>query len=311
MSKTLPPGFTVRPATHDDVQAVTAMLIACDLADYGEPDTSVEDVLAYWRREGFVMERDTWLVYAPDGALAACGIVLDNGVRARIDPTTNIHPRYRGLGLELFQVEQVEDWAQKHLESKTVQWVLLANQKENVELLEGRGYQVVRHDYVMEIEMDAPPPMPMLESGLVMRSFELGRDEHAVHSAIQEAFHDVWGHHTDLSFEAWWSGYGEHKDWSPELSCVVMDGDAVAAAAIAFNFNNGGWIRQLGVRRPWRRLGIGLAILHRIFGDFYARGVKKVGLGVDASSLTGATRLYERAGMHVKNHYARYEKELL
>jgi hypothetical protein len=31
---------------------------------------------------------------------------------------------------------------------------------------------------------------------------------------------------------------------------------------------------------------------------------------VDASSLTGAVRLYERAGMHVARQYDRYEKEL-
>ena len=65
---------------------------------------------------------------------------------------------------------------------------------------------------------------------------------------------------------------------------------------------------RLGVRRPWRKKGIGLAILHRIFGEFYSRGVRIVGLGVDAESLTGATRLYQRAGMSVKNHYVRYER---
>jgi hypothetical protein len=35
-----------------------------------------------------------------------------------------------------------------------------------------------------------------------------------------------------------------------------------------------------------------------------------VGLGVDADSLTGATRLYEKAGMHVVRELATYEKEL-
>jgi hypothetical protein len=35
-----------------------------------------------------------------------------------------------------------------------------------------------------------------------------------------------------------------------------------------------------------------------------------VGLGVDAASLTGATRLYEKAGMHVTRRYDTYEKVL-
>ncbi len=50
-----------------------------------------------------------------------------------------------------------------------------------------------------------------------------------------------------------------------------------------------GWIDQVAVRRPWRT---------------------RVGLGVDGQSLTGAQRLYERAGMQVTMHIGTYEKEL-
>jgi ribosomal protein S18 acetylase RimI-like enzyme len=50
-------------------------------------------------------------------------------------------------------------------------------------------------------------------------------------------------------------------------------------------------------------------LLHA-FAEFYRRGVVKVGLGVDSQNLTGATRLYERAGMHVALQHNTYEKEL-
>ena len=36
----------------------------------------------------------------------------------------------------------------------------------------------------------------------------------------------------------------------------------------------------------------------------------KVGLGVDGASLTGATRLYEKAGMHIFRQFDAYEKDL-
>jgi mycothiol synthase len=35
-----------------------------------------------------------------------------------------------------------------------------------------------------------------------------------------------------------------------------------------------------------------------------------VTLGVDSQSLTGALRLCEKAGMHIRHQYDRYEKEL-
>ena len=71
-----------------------------------------------------------------------------------------------------------------------------------------------------------------------------------------------------------------------------------------------GWVDTLAVLRPWRRKGLGMALLLHSFGEFYRRGRRKVGLGVDSQNLTGAARLYERAGMHVARQYISYQKEL-
>jgi hypothetical protein len=50
--------------------------------------------------------------------------------------------------------------------------------------------------------------------------------------------------------------------------------------------------------------------LCQAFNEFYRRGKRKVGLGVEAQNLTGALHLYESAGMHVDQVYDTYEKEL-
>lgn len=71
-----------------------------------------------------------------------------------------------------------------------------------------------------------------------------------------------------------------------------------------------GWVSQLCVRKPWRQQGLGMALLLTAFNEFYRRGKKRAGLGVDATSLTNATRLYEKAGMHVTQKYNTYELEL-
>jgi mycothiol synthase len=62
------------------------------------------------------------------------------------------------------------------------------------------------------------------------------------------------------------------------------------------------------VRRPWRGRGLGEALLRHSFVEFHRRGRRAVALGVDADSLTGATRLYERAGMHVDQVHELYTK---
>jgi len=70
------------------------------------------------------------------------------------------------------------------------------------------------------------------------------------------------------------------------------------------------YVTSLGVRRPYRRQGVALGLLQHTFGEFYRRGTKRVSLDVDASSLTGATRLYEKAGMHLQRQTLAYDKVL-
>ena len=72
-----------------------------------------------------------------------------------------------------------------------------------------------------------------------------------------------------------------------------------------------GWVGTLGVRRPWRRRGIGEALLRRSFRVLHERGYRRVRLSVDAESLTGATRLYKRAGMRVIRQANTWELSLL
>ncbi len=308
MKNELPEGFTVRVPTPDDAQTVTNLICQCDTADYGEPDYSLEDVRADWRRSGFELQRDAWLIFAREGALAAYGNAWDTGAHVRTEQTC-VHPNYRGRGLEEFLIERVEAYTREIAESKTIQWIMSMDHVATIERFVQRGYQPTRHDYVMEIVMSEAPPAPTLAESFVMRAFERGRDERAVWACTQEAFRDHRGH-SDLAFEEWAKGFFEHADWSSELSTVVMQGDEVVAATMAFHFFNGGWILQLGVRRAWRKHGLGLAMLYRVFGECFTRGISRVGLGVDAYSLTGATRLYEHAGMKIKNHYVRYEKEI-
>jgi GNAT superfamily N-acetyltransferase len=60
----------------------------------------------------------------------------------------------------------------------------------------------------------------------------------------------------------------------------------------------------------WRRRGIALALLRTAFAEFHRRGIPRAELGVDAENPTGATRLYERAGMDVAFGWEFWEKEL-
>jgi len=43
-----------------------------------------------------------------------------------------------------------------------------------------------------------------------------------------------------------------------------------------------GWINQVAVLRPWRKRGLGTALLWQAFDTFYRRGITRVGLVVNS-----------------------------
>jgi ribosomal protein S18 acetylase RimI-like enzyme len=93
-----------------------------------------------------------------------------------------------------------------------------------------------------------------------------------------------------------------------------MDGNEVVGTSLcrknSYDNPDVGWVNTLGVRRAWRKRGIGLALLRHSFGELYRRGKRMAGLGVDAENLTGALRLYENAGMYAHLSFDLFEKEI-
>jgi GNAT superfamily N-acetyltransferase len=160
----------------------------------------------------------------------------------------------------------------------------------------------------MRIELAAPPPIPTWPEGLRAATFDPERDALAFHAAQQEAFADAW-EYTARDFESWSKNHLTSERFDPALWCVVRSGDEIAAGTICTaNTYGGGFVQILFTRRPWRRHGIGAALLADAFRRLWERGERRVGLGVDAESDTGAFRLYERAGMTPALGWVQYEK---
>jgi ribosomal protein S18 acetylase RimI-like enzyme len=161
----------------------------------------------------------------------------------------------------------------------------------------------------MTIELTEEPPEPELPDGLSIETFR-SEDARAWHNAANEAFADEWGF-TSLPFDEWWEMRSTAADFDPTLWFLVRDGDEIAAfARCDAGRRGGGFVGMLGVRKQWRRRGLGLALLRHAFREFRRRGAPRVSLGVDAENPTGATRLYERAGMQVQVEYVTFERKL-
>jgi mycothiol synthase len=104
------------------------------------------------------------------------------------------------------------------------------------------------------------------------------------------------------TFDEWRHWTTKRDNFEPTLWFLALDGEDIAGFSLCRQDDtdpSAGYVAMLGVRRPWRRRGLGEALLLHAFAAFRARGYTRATLGVDASSPTGATRLYERAGMRV------------
>ena len=102
--------------------------------------------------------------------------------------------------------------------------------------------------------------------------------------------------------------------FDPDLWFLAKDGDEIAGVSLcrkwSYENTDEGHINILGVRRPWRKRGLGLALLQHSFNKYWKRNQKRVTLGVDASSITGAVDLYKRARMHKIKQNDSYELEI-
>ena len=175
--------------------------------------------------------------------------------------------------------------------------------------LERRGFTRVRNSYRMAIELSAPTPDPRWPDGVEARAFAPG-DEQVFYDLHQETFRDSW-EPIEETYDEW-----AHQFLVPEVlapahwTLAVADEEPAGFAMCHPHVVDGGlgWVRVLGVRRSFRGCGLGRALLLRAFGQFRNHGLTRAGLGVDATSPTGANKLYESAGMRVSAQFAIYEK---
>ena len=296
--------FRLDPAVAADAAAVTEVVVALESSLYGQTAFSQADLEDEWSD----LDREQNARVVRDGdRIVGYGAVRELGELWRAEGY--VHPDALGRGIgKLIATGLEEETARRG--ARRIQNSVFEADSAAHRLLESLGYGAVRFFRELRIELEAPPPAPEWPNGLRVVPFDPERDALEFHAAHQEAFADHWDY-TPREFESWSKGHLGSERFDPTLWCVVRAGDGIAAGTICTdNTYGGGWVHALFTRRPWRKQGVGAALLSDSFGRFWERGEHSVGLGVDAANDTGAFRLYERAGMAPVLGWVMYEKEL-
>ncbi len=309
MTIELPSGFTARSATPADLQTVVDVMNAVTQADAGKSDNTPFSVRRYWESGDMNLATDTLLICAPDGQAAGFAQFMADPPPSPYDADSWVHPAYVETTVGDALLQWIDQRAQQALANAPAGvpvsighgYVYVQNRSAQ-QRLEKFGYTRERVYYRMAIEFAAPPPEPQLPDGIIIRSFRRGVEERAMYEAFAEAQADEWGQDDPLPFDKWVHYLIEvEEDFDPEAWFLAVEGETIVGYALC-RWDRAGepdrsTVRYVGVRRAWRKRGIALALLHAAFGGIYRHGKRGAGLGVDATSYTGADRLYVRAGM--------------
>ena len=304
----------IRPATRGDLPEVVDLLNACDVAEVGGPDTTAGDVESDWGMEGFELDRDAWVAVDDDGRLVGYAYTGDQFRTGELEADLWVHPEHHepDLAARLLNLAERrgrELAAARRYESPRLDIFCIGVDRAKRDLLLRHGYTLSRTVYRMAADLsDGVSTLPVPE-GIAIRRFRRDADERVMREAMNEAFADHF-RQSEEPFDAWKARLLGHADFDADLWFLAWDGDEAAGALIAYDHGDLGWVKGLGVRRPWRRRGLGGALLAHAFAALAARGQLRVELGVDAEGETQPLHIYERAGMQVTFVYELFAKPL-
>jgi mycothiol synthase len=288
--------MTLRPPREDEFDAMLALMNAHQHAAFGEADYTADD-LRTWLTTPYVDVARDIRVLEREGRLIGY---------ADADPTRDEPPLWwcdvkvdpDAAAAEV--VPELVAWLdERAAEGRLRVWTSETDTR-IVEAFTALGFEPLRHSYRMEIDLAEAGRAPEWPDGISVRTAS-DDDHRPVHAAMVEVWQDT-NDPVDETFEEWAHWHVQRDSYDPELWLLAHAVDELAGFAICRVDPvdpAAGYVALLGVRRPWRRRGLGEALLLHSFETFRRKGLTRGTLGVDASSVTGATRLYERAGMRV------------
>lgn len=319
----LPNGWTARPATLDDAGDVIAIYNAY-IARLGVNRTYTPELQrSEWTTPNHQMALNSVVVLNAAGKIVASGdywAIFTPPVQSSASLCVDADsPGAIWDALLIWLDDRVHSTARECPPDLQVS-VMTGAYEQDVNLravFVRHGYSPVRRFYTMRIDMTEPPTPALLPPGYRWEPYRHPEQLPLIVTVDRLAFRDHYGH-IDLDFDeevAEVRHYFESMPYfDPSLFFSVVEEATGTMVATIWNLIEedgnpaSGYVDGVAVLREHRGKGIALAMLTRAFSVLYERGKRSVALGVDSENLTGALRLYEKAGMKPVSARIRYEK---
>ena len=283
-----------------DVDIAYSVVSAADAGVLAMADASRESVRSDLTNPD-AMREEHRLVFASDGEAAGL-VIIERDDEARTVFVDSYAVPDHGRALLAPLVEMGLEAAQRLASSDGWRAEAGAFVQDEVylDVLQAAGFSEVRRFWHMHIDLGpehrATPEAP---AG-VTTSIATTEDERRLLHRIDEiAFAEHFGF-VPHPYEEWIPWFSDRRDARPELWRLAwLDGEPVGLCIQDDSRadRGGGYVRVLGVVPEARGRGIATWLLRSAFSQAANEGREFVGLTVDSDNTTGATALYEQAGM--------------
>lgn len=319
----IPNNWVIRAPTRDDAPAI-ANLMNIHLQKYaGRANYSDETVLATFNDAVFDVERDRRVVVDDKSTIIAYVAAKIRAPYLETEVTCWVHPIYESSQLYLNLMAWAEEQVRTNIDHvphsapPTILTECIGQDAATRTHLEQLDFEPSRSIYRMRIDLNNSLPQPIFPEHISLKTFAEVNDLPKLYRADDEIFRDHWDYVSqpeEAALQEWQHWIDSYANIDFAYWYLAMDGDEIAAMSLCLPYLIGqedtGHVYSLGVREAWRRQGLALALLYHSFRELKAVGRTHVTLTVDAENVNNATRLYEKAGMHVFEQTLIWKKTL-
>ncbi|WP_175991398.1 GNAT family N-acetyltransferase [Bacillus sp. Marseille-Q1617] len=295
--------FTIKTAMLEDLSSITGLFKEYETKVYGESQTSEMEIREMLTSIDEKDRKGLW----ENGELKGFSILTVKDHRL---PSLLLTSPDESMNLYMNELldELCQSAVRKKKDSKDEKVIVLsANLETEKETLEEYGFKPLRHWFQMKLDLNdykEGQGISQIVSEPGISTFHLS-DTEKLHAIFEEVFSDHFDYHP-TSLEEFKKRFGRDS-FDPHLWFLLKyESDVIGFILCTVNDETKiGEITHLGVQKKWRKKGFANVLLHHAFRALKQKGMTSAALSVDSDSLTDATVVYQKAGMHVQRSFTR------
>jgi mycothiol synthase len=316
--------LTIRNFQTGDLPALVTLINEADAVDGMERATTFQQMEHELSFPTVHPEKDWFLAWQDNLLVGQAHLFIRRG-NAQTGSTIHcwgvVHPQWRrkGVGRRLLEASYSRTLAcLSEIAQGAVyfQCVTREREEDRQALFQSFGLEPVRYFVNMARPLNGSLPPVEVPAGIRLRAFDRERDAETVWRVAEAAFRDHWGYIEGRleNFLHWL----ERPHLRPDLWFLAEEEQSGQVVGLGLNAIDPDWIAQTGrqegyvdtlaVLHEHRNKGLGTALLAQSLHALREAGMEAAHLHADAENLTGAVRLYERAGFCERKTSIAYQR---